>query len=59
MEPIVQITSYRPFGVIPHRSPDRPAHRAARAADNSLLLVLWVLLSLACCAAAMAVVDVL
>lgn len=55
----MQITSYRPFGVIPHRSPDKPAHRAARAADNSLLLVLWVLLSLACCAAAMAVVDVL
>ena len=54
----MQITSDRPIGVVRNRTPDQPAHRAARAEDN-WLLVLWGLLSLACCAAAMVVVDVL
>ncbi|XYI35581.1 hypothetical protein MNJPNG_25860 [Cupriavidus oxalaticus] len=59
MEPIVQITSYRPAGVVPRRRPDKHPERAARVADDFLLLALWILLSLTCCAAAMAVADVL
>lgn len=59
MEPIVQITSYRPASIISHRFPDKHSPRATRITDNFLLLVLWIVLSLTCCAAAMAVADVL
>ncbi|MBP0627612.1 hypothetical protein [Cupriavidus sp. AcVe19-1a] len=59
MEPIVQITSYRPADAVPRSFPGKHPHRATRVADDFLLLALWTLLSLTCCAAAMAVADVL
>lgn len=55
----MQITSYRPASIISHRFPDKHSPRATRITDNFLLLVLWIVLSLTCCAAAMAVADVL
>ncbi|WP_167525602.1 hypothetical protein [Cupriavidus oxalaticus] len=55
----MQITSYRPASIGTHRFPDKHSPRPARVTDNFLLLVLWIVLSLTCCAAAMAVADVL